>query len=237
MTDPGGVKTEVPRHLGFILDGNRRWARAEGLPQLEGHRRGYENLRVIARAAAKRGVKYISAYAFSTENWNRTQEEVDYLLELLVTVVLVPKEVQSYVQDDVRLVFLGSRTRLSDKISRALDYAEAETADCSSAVVAICFNYGGQLEMAEAAARMVTEGVPAAEITPEKMAQYLYHPEVPPIDLVIRTSGEQRLSGFMLWRAAYAELYFTEVHWPAFTTGDLDAALADYAGRQRRFGK
>jgi undecaprenyl diphosphate synthase len=232
-----GAEDAAPRHVGFILDGNRRWAKAQGLPQFEGHRRGYANLRTITRAAAARGVKYISAFVFSTENWQRAQEEVDYLMQMLVTEVLVPKEMAYYIQEGIAIKFLGSRERLSPKLVQSLEAAERDTAGGTKVVVALCFNYGGQLELAEAAARMIEEGTPAAEISVDKLQSYLYHPEIPPIDLVIRTSGEQRLSGFMLWRAAYAELYFTDVHWPAFTETDFDAALADYARRQRRFGK
>jgi len=176
----------------------------------------------------------MSAYVFSTENWNRSQEEVDYLMDLLVWVAT--KEIDKYVHEGFQVVFLGSRKGLSAKVLRAMDSAERKTRDGTRAVVALCLNYGGQMELAEGVARLVADGVPAAEVTPERLAQYLYHPEIPPIDLLIRTSGEQRLSGFMLWRASYAELYFTSKPWPAFTPADLAEALAEYARRQRRFG-
>jgi undecaprenyl diphosphate synthase len=224
----------VPIHVGLILDGNRRWARAQGLPQLEGHRRGSDNLFEISRAAAERGVKYVSAYVFSTENWNRTQEEVAYLMDLVVWVAT--KEIDKYAKEGLRVIFFGSRERLSPKVIRAIDNAEAKTKHETRMVVALCFNYGGQTELAEGVARLVADGVPADEVTVERLGQYLYHPEVPPIDLLIRTSGEQRLSGFMMWRASYAELYFTPQPWPGFTAADLDEALAEYARRQRRFG-
>jgi undecaprenyl diphosphate synthase len=224
----------IPVHLGLILDGNRRWARSQGLPQLEGHRRGSDNLFEIAKAASERGVSYISAFVFSTENWDRTQEEVDYLMDLIVWVAT--KEIDKYVKAGFRVVFLGSRTRLSSKVIRAIEKAESRTKEGTKTVLALCFNYGGQTELAEGVARLVADGVPAAEVTPERLEQYLYHPEVPPIDFVIRTSGEQRLSGFMMWRASYAELYFCSQPWPAFTNADLDEALAEFARRQRRFG-
>lgn len=235
MADPDQPASEVPVHVGFILDGNRRWAKAQGLPQLEGHRRGYDNLHRIVIHAADRSVKYISAYIFSTENWNRSQEEVDYLMDLVIWVV--SKELQKYMKQDIRIVFLGSRARLSPKVLRALDNAERKTQYNGRAVLALCFNYGGHQELAEGVARLVGDGVTSAEVTPERLAEYLYHPEVPPVDLLIRTSGEQRLSGFMLWRVSYAELYFVSQPWPTFTPADLDTALSDYAGRQRRFGK
>ncbi len=224
----------VPVHVGLILDGNRRWARANGLPQLEGHRRGSDNLFEIARAASERGVKFVSAFVFSTENWDRTQEEVDYLMDLIVWVAT--KEIDKYAKEGFRVVFLGSRKRLSPKVLRSIESAESKTKDGNGTVLALCFNYGGQTELAEGVARLVADGVPAAEVTVERLERYLYHPEVPPIDFLIRTSGEQRLSGFMLWRANYAELYFSPQPWPAFTVSDLDEALAEFARRQRRFG-
>ncbi len=224
----------VPNHVGLILDGNRRWAKAQGLPRLEGHRRGSDNLFEIARVAADLGIKYISAFVFSTENWERTQDEVDFLMDLIVWVAT--KEIDKYANEGLRVVFLGSRLRLSQKVLRAIDSAEDRTKHGTRAVLALCFNYGGQMELAEGVARLVADGVPAAEVTVERLQQYLYHPEVPLIDLLIRTSGEQRLSGFMLWRASYAELYFSPKPWPAFTAADLGEALTEYAGRQRRFG-
>ncbi len=229
------AQPKVPLHLGLILDGNRRWAREHGLPQLEGHRRGYDNLHNIVTAAAERGVKYISAYVFSTENWNRSQEEVNYLMDMLVWVAT--KEIDKFVREDMKVVFLGSRKNLSAKVLRAIRSVEDRTAGCTRAVVALCFNYGGQVEVAEAVARMVDDGVKSAEVTPGKLSEYLYHPEVPPVDLLIRSSGELRTSGFMMWRTAYAELYFSPVPWPAFSVADLDAALFEYAGRHRRYGK
>jgi undecaprenyl diphosphate synthase len=225
----------VPAHIGIILDGNRRWAKAQGLPKLQGHRHGYDNIRPIALAAADRGVKYMSAYIFSTENWERSQEEVDFLMDLFIWVA--SKEIDKYVSDGFRLVFLGSRERLSPKLVEAMEAAEAKTAHNTRMTAALCLNYGGQLELAEGVARLVADGVPAAEVTPERLASYMYHPEIPPVDLLIRTSGEQRLSGFMLWRSTYSELYFSNKFWPDFSVADMEAALDEYARRQRRFGR
>lgn len=228
------MSTTVPQHLGLILDGNRRWARSQGLPLLEGHRVGYKNLHTVVKRAVDRGVKYISAYVFSTENWRRAKDEVTYLMDLFVTVAT--KELEPYARDGIRVVFVGSREHLSRKVLEAMDAAEARTRANTRAILAICFNYGGQLELAEGVAQLVRDGVAADEVTPERLAEYLYHPEIPAVDLVIRTSGEQRLSNFMLWRVAYAELYFTEITWPAFTVDELDAALDEYDNRQRRYG-
>lgn len=224
----------VPAHVGLILDGNRRWASAQGLPKLEGHRRGYENLYTIARRAKQRGVQFVSAYVFSTENWERSKREVAYLMNLLVWVATV--EIEKYDQEGIRLVVLGSRRRLSRRVLKAIESAEARTAHNVQMTLGLCLNYGGHLELAEGVARLVAEGVRPEAITPECISSYLYHPEIPPIDLLIRTSGEQRLSNFMLWRAAYAELWFCAKHWPAFTALDFDDALANFAKRQRRFG-
>jgi undecaprenyl diphosphate synthase len=225
----------LPTHLGLILDGNRRWARSEGMPQLEGHRLGYQNLHPITVHAVDRGVKFVSAYVFSTENWNRTQEEVSYLMDLVVWVSR--HEVKKYKKDGIRIVFLGSRVRLSAKVLDAVESAEDETKDNTRGTLALCLNYGGHTEIAEGVARMIQDGVRPEDVTPEKVADYLYHPELPPCDLIIRTSGEMRLSNFMLWRAAYAELYFAPMPWPAYTPEDLDLALEEYSGRQRRLGK
>jgi undecaprenyl diphosphate synthase len=225
---------QVPVHLGLILDGNRRWARAQGLPLLEGHRVGHKNLQVVATRAFERGVKYISAYVFSTENWNRAKDEVAYLMDLFISVAT--NEIDQYVADGVKVVFVGSRAGLNNKLVRAMETAEAKTRHNTRGILAVCFNYGGQMELAEGVAQLVRDGVPADEITPKRLAEYLYHPEIPALDFIIRTSGEQRLSNFMLWRAAYAELYFTPVHWPEFTSDALDEALEEYATRQRRYG-
>ena len=235
MTNPDTAKNIVPTHLGLILDGNRRWARAEGLPTLEGHKRGYANLKAIARAASERGVKYVSAYVFSTENWNRSQEEVAYLMKLLLWVA--KHEVKQLHKDNVRVVFLGSKDRLSASIIEAMAKAEAMTAQNTGGTLALCLNYGGHQEIADACKQIAETGIRAEGITPERIQKHLYGPDLPPIDLIIRTSGEQRLSGFMLWSASYAELLFVDKPWPAFNADDLDAALAEYASRQRRFGK
>ncbi len=223
----------IPTHLGLILDGNRRWAREQGLPQLEGHRKGYENLKVIGQAALDKGVQYVSAYVFSTENWNRSKEEVEYLMKLLLWVA--KHEVNELHKQNVRVRFLGSRKGLSKQIIKAIDGAEAKTKDNTKGTMAMCLNYGGQQEILDAVVKLVEDKT--QDITPDSIEQNLYAPDIPPIDLIIRTSGEQRLSNFMLWRAAYSELYFSKKHWPAFTPADLDEALADFAARQRRFGK
>lgn len=225
---------QLPVHVGFILDGNRRWAKDQGLPTLQGHLKGYDNLKDMTKIAVNKGVKYISAFVFSTENWKRTPEEVKYLMDLAHRILT--RDVRELNKENIRVVWLGSRERVSDKLLSAIAKAEESTKNNTRGTLGICFNYGGQQELADAAKQIVARGVPAADITPETITESLYAPELPAVDLLIRTSGEHRLSGFMLWRAAYAELYFLDKHWPAFNETDLDDALAEFANRQRRFG-
>jgi undecaprenyl diphosphate synthase len=222
----------IPIHLGIIVDGNRRWATEQGLKTIQGHKKGVENIQVIAKHAWERGIKYLSLYVFSTENWNRSQQEVSYLMDLFLD--LANQKLEELIKEGVQVRFLGSRDRLEQKVLDAMDALEERTKTNSNGVVALCLNYGGQKEIADAATAVVQSG--KTEITEQDIADHLYQPDIPPLDLVIRTSGEQRLSNFMLWRAAYAELYFAKVHWPGFTPSDLDEALADYASRHRRFG-
>lgn len=225
----------VPTHLGIILDGNRRWARSQGIPQLEGHRRGYENLKTIGKACVERGITYISAYVFSTENWDRTKDEVDYLMKLLLWVA--KSEVNEIHNENIRVRFVGSRERLSKQIIAAIAAAEEKTKNNTRGTLCLCLNYGGQQEIVDALKQIVASGVEPENVTKELVAAHLYAPDVPPVDFIIRTSGEHRLSNFMLWRSAYSELYFPEVHWPAFTEADLDIALAEFVKRHRRYGK
>lgn len=221
--------------MGFILDGNRRWAREKGKPTLEGHRIGYENLKDITKAAINRGVTYVSAYVFSTENWDRTPKEVKYLMDLAYR--MLTKDVAELNKEQIRVVWLGSREKLSDKMLKAIENAEESTQNNTRGTLAICFNYGGHEELVEAARKLVAQGLSPSDINNDVLSSVLYAPEVPSVDLVIRTSGEQRLSGFMLHRIAYAELYFTDKYWPDFGSADLDAALAEFARRERRHGK
>lgn len=232
MTNPDPVI--VPTHLGLILDGNRRWAKAHGLPTLEGHRKGYDNLKDITKAAINQGVSFVSAFIFSTENWKRTPAEVKYLMDLAYK--MVTRDVAELNRENIRLIWLGSPQHVGSRLLKAINQAVETTKNNSKGTLCLCFNYGGHQEIADAAQQLINTG--ETQITPQKLAANLYGGLlVPPVDLIIRTSGEQRISNFMLWRANYAELYFTPKHWPEFSTTDLNVALTDYANRQRRLGK
>lgn len=219
----------LPKHLGFIVDGNRRWARERGLPTLEGHRRGIELVADIAEECHKQGVKIVSFYIFSTENWNRSKEEVEYLMDLVEK--CLKKFIKRCLKTDTKIAILGTKERLSDRLKEAVKEAEEKTKECKENILGLCFNYGGKQEIVDAANKI--EG----EVTIEKLEANLYHPEVPALDMVIRTSGEQRISGFMLWRMAYSEMLFLDKKWPDMARGDVSLILGEFAGRQRRFGK
>jgi len=229
------VTAAVPNHLGLILDGNRRWAKEHGVTASEGHLEGMETLKRVAAAAFNSGVRYISAYAFSTENWKRTKDEVKFLMSLVLR--FVDRDLEQLHQDGVKVVILGSRYGLSKKILKAIEKTEELTKDNTRGVLAVCFNYGGQSELVDAVRDILQARIDANDVDEAMIASHLYHPEVPPCDLIIRTSGEQRLSNFMMWRSEYAELKFVDKNWPDFSADDLAAALEDYKARQRRMGK
>jgi len=222
-------------HLALILDGNRRWAKTNGLPTLEGHRRGYDNLKTIGLAALERGMTHVSAFVFSTENWNRSAEEVSYLMDLLYKAIV--DEVGFFMEHDVRLKVVGSRERLSDKLRQAIDAAEVRTAGNGRGQMNLCLNYGGRAEIVEAARALVAEGTRPEAVTEAVLAARMWTAGIPDPDLIVRTSGEHRLSGFLTWSGVYSELLFVDKHWPDFTVQDLEAAIEEYGRRERRYGK
>lgn len=232
MADDTAAHT--PRHVGYIVDGNRRWAKRHGLPTYEGHLAGYNAIKEVALETLAQGVEYMSAYVFSTENWKRSADEVKKLMGLVLK--LVSTDLPEFQAHNVKLRIVGSRDRVDAKILKAIDKAEAETANNTGGELVLCFNYGGQLEIVDAVKKIVQSGVAAEEVTEELIAQNLYGPEVPPMDVVVRTSGEQRLSNFMLWRSAYSEFIFLEKNWPDMTKDDVAFIMKEYANRQRRFG-
>ena len=228
MTPPSGV----PHHIAIVMDGNGRWASKRFLPRIAGHKQGLDALRHCVKACAERGVAVLTVFAFSSENWNRPQEEVSGLMDLLV--MALSREVPQLQQDGVRLHFVGDRTGLSERVRSGLAQAEAATASGSRLIFNVCFNYGGRWDVAQAAAKLAQRGEPATEAS-LNAAMALAH--VPDPDLIIRTGGEQRLSNFLLWQAAYSELYFSDRLWPEFDDGALDQAIDAYRQRERRFGR
>ncbi len=229
----------IPKHIGVIMDGNGRWAEARHLPRKAGHKAGAETLEKISRYCGKLGVKALTAYAFSTENWNRPKEEVDNLMELLYNYLLQVEE--KFKNENIRLCIIGDRTPFSDKMKEAMAHAEEYTKDRDGIVLNMALNYGGRAEITNAA-RLVAEDVKNGKINPEDidenyLGKYMYTADVPEVDLIIRPSGEERLSNFLLWQAAYAEFWYSEINWPDFSEKDMERAIIDYQKRNRRFGK
>ena len=219
-------------HLGIIADGNRRWAKEQGLATIEGHKKGLDAIKELVDGAAKAGIKCITFYVFSTENWGRSEAEVSYIMKLAETRIM--KYAEKMKAKNGRLVVLGSKKRVSPKLISTIEKAEKLTADCDGITVGFCFNYGGELEIADAAnIALEADG----EITPQTIRKHLYHPEIPDIDMVVRTSGEERISGFMLWRASYAEFMFIKKYFPEMGAQDIDDIIKEYDKRNRRFGK
>jgi undecaprenyl diphosphate synthase len=224
--------TPVPHHIAIVMDGNGRWATRRYLPRVAGHKKGVDALRACVRHCGERGVKILTVFAFSSENWNRPPEEVSGLMELLA--VALSREVPHLKAEGVRIQFVGNRSALSDKVRNGLLQAEAATAANTRLVFNVCFNYGGRWDIAQAAAKLAARGEP---ITEESLDRAMALSPLPDPDLLIRTGGEKRISNFLLWQAAYSELYFSDKLWPEFDDAALDAAIADYAQRERRFGK
>ncbi|MEJ5989248.1 polyprenyl diphosphate synthase [Ramlibacter sp. PS3R-8] len=222
----------VPHHVAIVMDGNGRWATKRFLPRVAGHKKGVDALRACVRHCGDVGVKVLTVFAFSSENWNRPAEEVSGLMELLV--MALGREVPQLQAEGVRIRFVGDRAALSDKVRAGLEHAEQITASNTRLVLNICFNYGGRWDVAQAAAGLAARGEAITEQSLDRAMALAY---VPDPDLVIRTGGEMRISNFLLWQAAYSELYFSDRLWPDFDGAALDEAIAAYAGRERRFGR
>ena len=224
--------TTVPHHIAIVMDGNGRWATRRFLPRVAGHKKGVDALRACVRHCGERGVKVLTVFAFSSENWNRPPEEVSGLMELLA--VALSREVPALKAEGVRIQFVGDRSALSDKVRAGLAQAEAATAANTRLQFNVCFNYGGRWDIAQAAARLAARG---EAITEKSLDGEMALAPVPDPDLLIRTGGEKRISNFLLWQAAYSELFFSDKLWPEFDAAALDEAIADFAQRERRFGK
>jgi undecaprenyl diphosphate synthase len=224
----------IPQHIGIIIDGNRRWAKAHNLPSFEGHRLGFDKVKEIAEYALEKGVKIMTIYAFSTENWKRSRDEVNYLLGLFK--ILLQKEANYLLKKGIKLQILGDRVALSDDLQEAIVKAENLTKVADKGVLNICFNYGGRDELVKAVKKIVASGIAEVDINEDAIKQNLYTKNIIDPDFIIRTSGEQRLSGFLTWQSVYSELYFAKKMWPEFEKEDFDIALEEYSNRQRRFG-
>ena len=230
MTD----STQPPQHVAIIMDGNGRWAKQRGLPRVLGHRAGADNIDRVVELLADYGVKYLTLYMFSTENWNRPKSEVRMLLNLLAE--RIDRETRFFHENNIRVKHLGRLDGLSAKLERKVQAAVELTNNNTGMTLCLAFGYGSRDEIVEAARRCISDGIPAASVDETLFGQYLHSSDVPDPDLIIRTGGEMRLSNFLLWQAAYSELYFTPVLWPDFGSKELEEALLDYKQRQRRFG-
>lgn len=223
----------IPNHVAIIMDGNGRWAKKRNLPRSLGHKAGSENLKKLGLHIFKRGVRVLSVYAFSTENFKRSPEEIDYLMNLFVK--NFKKELKVFAENNIRVVFSGRKEPLRSDVLEAMDEVVEATKENTGGIFNICLNYGSQYEIVDAVKRIVSEKKDVSELTPKELEKYLYQ-ELPPVDFLIRTSGEYRLSNFMMYQLAYAEFYFTDCLFPDFNDEKFDEALQDFQNRDRRFG-
>jgi len=226
-------KLKIPTHVGIIVDGNGRWAKERGLSRLKGHDAGFDNLRELVKYIHKRGVKYLSLYVFSTENFKRPKEEVDHLMDLFV--IMYKRYRDDFAKNNIKVVFSGRDEPLPKKVIKARDELVELTKNNTGGTVNFCMNYGGRAEILDAIKKIAKSGVDVDSLTEEDIRKYLYQ-DLPDVDLTIRTSGELRLSNFLLWQNSYAEFYFPKTKFPDFHEADFDQALIEYTSRDRRFG-
>ena len=224
--------SKIPEHIAFIMDGNGRWAKAQGKVRTYGHKHGAATLEKVIKHSIKLGVKIVSFYAFSTENWKRPQEEIDYIFSLMRE--YLDKNANTFNEHDIKVRVVGDITRLPEDLQKSIVKIEKQTKDCKGLFVNICLNYGSRVEIIRAINSIIKDGV--KEVTEEVFANYLQTNGIPDPDMVIRTSGEYRLSNFMLYQCAYSELYFPKVYWPDFDEKELEKAIIVYQKRNRRFG-
>lgn len=232
-----GSGVKVPVHVGVIMDGNGRWAKKRGMPRKYGHREGAKNFRTITRHAKAIGIKYITFYAFSTENWKRPADEVNSIMELFEKYL---DEVRDFIEENIRVRFIGDRSMLNPRLQQKMLNVEEDSKHFDSMTLILAINYGGRDEITNAV-KEIAEDVRRGELNPEDINQQLirsrlYTKEIPDVDLIIRPSGEQRLSNFLIWQSAYAEYYFTNILWPDFSKKDFENAVIAYSERSRRFG-
>ena len=229
------VKKTDLKHIAIIRDGNRRWAKDHFLPSRVGHKKGVESLKNITRACDDFGVKYLTMYAFSTENWNRKKEEVDFLMDLLATTL--KGELQELNENNVKMNFIGDMSQLNNSLQEIIEHSKEKTKNNTGVVLTVAINYGSRDEIVNAVKNIVELGYKKEEITQELISQNLYTSSIPDPDLLIRTSGEKRISNYLLWQIAYSEIYVTKTYWPDFNKEALAEAIIEFAKRQRRWGK
>lgn len=229
------VKNTNLQHIAIIMDGNRRWAKEHFLPSMMGHKKGVDALKKVTRACDDLGIKYLTLYAFSTENWNRKKEEVDFLMELLATTL--KNELKELNENNVKMNFIGNISELNQNLQDILNESKEVTKDNTGVVLSVAINYGSRDEIVNAVKNIIKDGVEEKNITQELISDYLYTKNIPDPDLLIRTSGEKRISNYLLWQIAYSEIYVTDTYWPEFDKEKLMFAIEEFAKRQRRWGK
>lgn len=227
---------KIPFHLGIIMDGNRRWARSQGLPTLIGHKKGLQTFKKIANYCYKRGVKILTVFAFSTENWNRSKEEINYLMRLFES-MLNKKNIESLHKKGVKINIIGQKNRFPKTLQKKIKEVEKLTRKNKKAILNIALSYGGRADILQAVKKIIREKLSPKKINEEIFSKFLWTKGQPDPDLIIRTGKEKRISNFLIWQGAYAELYFSDKFWPEFTEHDLEEAFLDYSNRQRRFGR
>jgi len=227
---------KIPQHLGIIIDGNRRWARKKGLPPYIGHKKGMNNVKKIAKYCAKLGVKYLTIFAFSTENWKRDKNEVNFLMRLLKSAIS-GKNLQELMKNNVKLNIIGEIKRLPLFLQKQIKKSKELTKNNTGLVLTIALSYGGRRDIVNAVKKILQKNIQPQEVNEELISRYLWTKNLPDPDLIIRTGREKRISNFLIWQMAYSELYFSSKFWPDFSEEDIDKAFLDYSRRQRRFGK
>ena len=224
---------KIPNHVAIIVDGNGRWAKERNLPRSKGHDAGFKNLKKLGLYIFSKGIKYLSVYVFSTENFKRDKDEVDHLMDLFV--LMFKKDKNFFMKNNIKVVFSGRDEPLPKKVIEARDKLTEMTKNNTGGVFNVCLNYGGRAEIVDACKKIIDNNVPSSQITEETFKKYLYQ-DLPDVDFMIRTSGELRLSNFLLWELSYAEFYFPEIKFPAFSSDDFDDAILAFNKRDRRFG-
>lgn len=229
------INLKIPQHVAIIMDGNARWAKQKNLPIKIGHKAGSENVRKISENCIELGVKFLTIYAFSSENWDRPQEEVNYLMNLLEE--YLEKETKPLIEQGVKILISGNLQKLADSTKKKIIEIEEITKDNKALTLNVAFSYGSRQELVDAVKKITEQKIPAKEINEELISKNLYHPEIPDPDLLIRTAGDLRVSNFLLWQIAYSELYFTETYWPDFDKKNLLTAIQSFNKRERKYGK